>query len=741
MKQQLQHITNNNSQFTNSKGDLYAIPSYKSTVAQINEDHFTNGLHLSGCSLSMSDQLQIKKYQSNTFLSEQEELVTRNSLLITFSKRRNTMEHPDMSPGGRNAKKATNTNTTNNTISKRSNIMKHTSFAKTLSRSVIALLTIALIATMAFGQSIIVTGTGSFSGTGITNVTGNINTNGASAGVSITGTVNLNGTTTQQLGVSGSHALTFATLNAVGSSLKQTDVNVAVTDALTVNNSGTGFDIQANSLTLGGSSTLTSGSIDVSDGSSSVTFNQTGSTQTVLPLTYAGSLTLSGTSAKSLTTASVAGAFSQTSGTLTISGGTGLTLGTTASFAAVNNNAGTIIGGSSGATAFTGLLTQNGGNLTSGSGGLNLQNGLTNTSGNITVAAGRSMTIAGAVSYTAGTLSFASTSSVTYNALATTVLDADYGILALNSDAKSWALGASRTVNGTLTLGAGAATSVTGSNDLNVSGNVSLAANLTKAANAVVLGSGSAVSGANEIIGAVNRNHSFTATTPYTFNRAEVTLAVTTTGAQNVTIKNNPGTSPTAGTGLGTKYVNRQYTIAGANFATNAATLKLYYIDANLAGSPNENRLVFKSYSAGTWTTLAAGSYTKNVSSTPDDITLAGITSNFTSETELAMVMAGYVTIANGSWNVGTTWDAGDIPTSTDDADVKHTVAMNGANRQIANLTITGGTLNVDDANFTATSIDNAGTINVSNTRTLLVSGGNLTNSGAISNSGTITVQ
>jgi hypothetical protein len=512
-----------------------------------------------------------------------------------------------------------------------------------------------------------------------------------------------------------------------------------------VNNSGTGFDIQAHSLTLGGTSTLTSGSLNVSNGSSSVTYNQTGGTQTVIPLTYAGSLTLSGTSAKSLTTASVTGAFSHTGNTLTIAGGTGLTLGTTATFAAVDNNAGTIVGGSSGATAFTGLLTQGGGSLTSGAGGLDLQAGLTvNGSGTITVANSQAMTIAGAVTLTSGTqtLAMGNSSTVTYNALATTILDGNYGILALNSDAKSWALGSPRTVNGTLTLGAGAATNVTGSNNLTVSGNVSLAANLSKGANAVVLASTSAVSGDSAIIGAVNRNHSFTATTPYTFNRAQVTLAVANTGLQNITITNNAATAPTSGAGLTTKYVNRQYKIqAGTSFALNAATLKLFYPNSALTSGTTESRLVFKQYGTGTWTTLTAGLYTKTVSGDPNDITLAGITSDFTSETELAMVMAGYVTIANGNWNAGTTWDAGDIPTSTDDAEVKHTVAMAGANHQIANLTITGGTLNVDDANFTATSIDNVGTINVSNLRTLLVSGGNLTNSGSISNAGTITVQ
>jgi hypothetical protein len=72
-------LTNNNSQTTKPKGDIYEIPSNKSTltgmcdtlqkcIAHADGDHFTSGLHL---------------YK---FLFEQERLETHNSLLLTFSK-------------------------------------------------------------------------------------------------------------------------------------------------------------------------------------------------------------------------------------------------------------------------------------------------------------------------------------------------------------------------------------------------------------------------------------------------------------------------------------------------------------------------------------------------------------------------------------------------------------------------------------------------------------------------------
>ena len=117
--------------------------------------------------------------------------------------------------------------------------MKYTNITQLLSRGVSTLLILTLMATMAMAQSLVVTGGGSFSGTGTINVKGNINTSGASGGVSITGTVNLNGTTaTQLLGVSGSNALTFATLQATGDKAKQMDVDVTATAALTVNITG-----------------------------------------------------------------------------------------------------------------------------------------------------------------------------------------------------------------------------------------------------------------------------------------------------------------------------------------------------------------------------------------------------------------------------------------------------------------------------------------------------------------------
>jgi hypothetical protein len=276
------------------------------------------------------------------------------------------------------------------------------------------------------------------------------------------------------------------------------------------------------------------------------------------------------------------------------------------------------------------------------------------------------------------------------------------------------------------------------------------------------------VTGSYEVIGAVNRNHSFTSNTAYAFNRPEVTLSVASTAGLNVTLTNNPSMSPSAGVGLGSKYINRQYKISGADFSVNAATLKLYYTDAEKTGTFSENKLMFKKIIAGAWSSLATGTYTRNVSGDPNDITLAGLTDNFTSQTEIGMILSGYITIANGAWNIAGTWDGGDIPTATDDAEIRHAVTMGGADQTIANLTIVKdatytGAMSVDSNTLSAATVMNYGTFSVANgaaanlsgnftnetgaqlstngTGALTITHANLVNTGAIANAGRITIR
>jgi hypothetical protein len=198
--------------------------------------------------------------------------------------------------------------------------MKNSIFGRIMKQGILAIITIALIAIVAMGQNLIVSGSGTFSGNGTINVKGNINTSAASGAISNPGIVNLNGSSSlQQLGVAGSNALTFAQLVASGSVAKQMAVNVTVSDALTVNiTGGLNVNVQTNVLTLGGTSTLTLGSLNVSNAGSSVVYNRASGSQIVLGLPYAGTVTLSGGAAKNLSgNASIAGAFAHSGGDLT----------------------------------------------------------------------------------------------------------------------------------------------------------------------------------------------------------------------------------------------------------------------------------------------------------------------------------------------------------------------------------------------------------------------------------------
>ena len=303
-----------------------------------------------------------------------------------------------------------------------------------------------------------------------------------------------------------------------------------------------------------------------------------------------------------------------------------------------------------------------------------------------------------------------------------------------------------------------------------LAGNLVLGSNITTGSGVLSMTSPTAtnVTGSYEVIGAVNRNHSFASNTAYAFNRPEITLSVASNADLNVTLTDIVSTTPSSGSGLGSKYINRQYKIAGANFSGNAATLRLYYTDAEKIGSFDENKLVLKKLRSGVWSSLARGSYTRNISGDPNDITIAGLTDNFTAQTELGMIISGFMTINNGAWNIAGTWDGGDIPTAIDDAEIRHAVTMGGADHTIAGLTIVkdasySGTMTVDSHILNAGSVANYGTFSVDNgaaanlagdfaneagaqlntngTGSLTITGAKLYNYGSIANAGRISVR
>jgi fibronectin-binding autotransporter adhesin len=298
-------------------------------------------------------------------------------------------------------------------------------------RMIEVVVVLTLFAALTFGQNLVVSGSGSFSGSGVINVKGNINTSGASAAVAFPGTVNLNGDAIQQVGISG-NSLTFDTLRALGTSAKQLDVNVTVSDALDVNITGAlNLDIQGTTLTLGGASYLLSGSVDVSDPACIVIYNRNAGSQSMMGLDYVGSVTLSGNAAKDLSgVVNVAGAFTHSGGNLTVnhnmtvsaanpafatiadvtgnstlalSGGTAKTIniinGISSGSAITNTgaaglltvqtlagNSGTINGGTGGVTFA--LAAVNGGNIDGGAGAVTFDSTLAQSAGTITAGTG-----------------------------------------------------------------------------------------------------------------------------------------------------------------------------------------------------------------------------------------------------------------------------------------------------------------------------------------------------------------
>jgi hypothetical protein len=579
--------------------------------------------------------------------------------------------------------------------------------------------------------------------------------------------------------------------------------------ALTLSNTST--------KTLGGDATVV-GAFTHSAGSGTLTLNNnltissaTPSFATIADVATGKTLTLSGTGAKSITTVTTTtgtGAISNTGvtglltiGTLsanngTISGGAG-TGGLTISN--LNGNAGTISGGNgpvtftnaatntgaitggaglitfsntlahstgtitagSGGVAFNGIVTTTGGSIASSAVGnlLSFNANLTNTSGTIDLTATGAAKFTGSVANTAG-LNFAATSNVTYDgASGQTIANVNYGNLTLKTGTKTWTLTAGRTINGNLDVQAGGATTVNGSFDLTVLGNITLANNLTKSANAVLFTQiGSSVSGTGfEIVGSVTRTHTFTAATPYTFNNASMIVTPTVAGLTSLTIQSSPGTNPN-GYLLGNS-VNRQYHVsyAGAGFT---ATMQLAYLAAEYTGS-NASKLKDFNVSIAKANKIA-GTYTPGG---PTNgfmyVSLPGITTaSFASGNEIGIDdrFNSFISILTGNWNTSTTWSASDpsLPSISDDVSIIGTHNVTIPDAYIANalsVTIDGTTANtltvgsgaaLSTLNVGAGGLANNATLGVLTVNTnavVNITGGNLAAGGNITNNGTVTVQ
>jgi hypothetical protein len=134
------------------------------------------------------------------------------------------------------------------------------------------LIALFIVAGLAFSQALVIGASATFSGTGITNVSGNIVNTARTTAVDITGTVNLTGTSAQSIGTVAKPAVNFETVKATAVSTKTFNVNSTVSTLIDVTSAST-TKIDLNGLTL----TLQD-SIGNSGGvTSPYTFNGTGS--------------------------------------------------------------------------------------------------------------------------------------------------------------------------------------------------------------------------------------------------------------------------------------------------------------------------------------------------------------------------------------------------------------------------------------------------------------------------------
>jgi len=357
-----------------------------------------------------------------------------------------------------------------NSFSKRSKVMNAT---RIISRAMMAVVTLFLVAAVAMGQNLNLSG-GSATLTGTWNVRGNVNNNSATGVKTFSGTVNLNGTTSAQNvgGTTASQALVFANLNAVGTQVKDQKVQVTVTTAFDIN-SGAAYNVAANTLNFGGTTTITSGTFNASNASSVVNYTS-GAAQAVLSSTYGGTLGLSG-GAKTLGGDVSAGVLNQTAGSITVNNNLTLTGTSSSSFLTITDisatktllknatgtltvgtlsaNSGIISLTAAGTINFTGAAAS-AGQINASAGTIDFDAGFNNTGGTLNLSASGAAAIFGG-SFTsqtaAGTLTLASGTTVTYDGgSAQNAAGASYHHLVMSGAGVKTALG-NLTVGGNFT--------------------------------------------------------------------------------------------------------------------------------------------------------------------------------------------------------------------------------------------------------------------------------------------------
>ncbi|MCX7985032.1 MAG: hypothetical protein N3A63_09050 [Bacteroidetes bacterium] len=569
-----------------------------------------------------------------------------------------------------------------------------------------------------------------------------VNNTTSAVSVSGTGFVQLDRNVNDHLirSSSGSYPISFTNLRMIQGRPVTAQVDVTVITSLEIGTAtnpytagGNGFDIGSRTLTISGSSSYHSSSTAaLTFNNGTVVFNGT-SAQSVLNraagVTY-GTLTLSGSGAKTIQSGGIvtAATLSQTGGALSvtenlyvtgtasvadlgaISAGKIFRLTNTATAGSItsmantgtgtfenagsitvtigtlSSNSGTINQSGSGTIAFTNDIT-NSGTITTATGTLDFNGTGTqnNAGGTISITGSGNAYFAGDIATNPGTLSFNAASTVTYDGGAQNIaVGVTYGNLVASGSAAKTATG-----------------------NVTVAGSLTLNQNINQTTGALTLTSTTPtnVSGTGEVVGAVRRNHNFTAGNNYRFNRADVYIATTTTPSSDITLTMTPSTSPTSP--VSPKFVSRKYTIAPTTMG-NLQALQLYYAVGEPQGGINEAKIGVRSYNGTYWTKITNPGMTRTSGS--GLVTYSGLNNSLASAVELGMFAIDFRTVANNA-NISTAagWDENQMPDSEDDATIAHTGVVTG------NAPVSVNTLTVN-AGADVTTNNSAGTITAAST-------------------------
>ena len=410
-------------------------------------------------------------------------------------------------------------------------------------------------------------------------------------------------------------------------------------------------------LTGAGTKTITAGGKVVA-----ATLTQAGGALTVSEsLAVTGTATLAAvngvaaTKSFALTAASTAGSIASyqnaQTGTLQNAGAGTLTI------TAMTGNSGTINQSGSGATTFSGNIV-NTGTITAGAGTINLQGtgAQTNTGGTISLTGNSALAVSGDLAANPGTLTFAVTSTVSFTGAAQNLpAGVTYG-----------------------TLIAGGTGAKTANNNITVASGLTLNQNLSMAPGILTMTSTTAanVTGSGEVTGSVRRFHAFTAGQSYLFHRTDVSIGTATTAGTDITLTMSPVTDP-SGTLPTNQYVRRRYAIV-PSVAGALQSVSLHYAAGELQNGVIESKLGLRRYNGAAWAKVTNAGQIRTAGG--GTVSYTGLNNSLAGFQELGLFRIDFVTSANGAnISLAAGWDENTLPDATDDGLINHTGVVTGA--------------------------------------------------------------